>query len=315
VLRRNTFNFATGTYWSDIDFNPKTGNFVAVWSQGFTHGAEINGNGDVVAKGLVSSTTGTYDGLAISYSPKSETLLMVGQAPGHIGSYNIYAAELNGRGARTSTDTEISSLFKASFHPRVAAKTGPLDGSPAEWNVTFSSQGIYNQVVRSSTTGGGPAGSLGSVPPPATGGGSGCSTADPFANLGGGTCVNGGWVAPGSGGSSGSGSGGSVGGSGCPGTAPFSGAVCQNGGWVPGGSGSGGSSGGSSSGGCATPDPFVAMGGGTCINGGWIFGLTPVLVDAPELVASLPASMSPRGQSANTPSARWAFGATAAART
>src|SRR5262249_41214085 len=64
----------------------------------------------------------------------------------------------------------------------------------------------------------------------------GCVTLDPFAALGGGTCVNGGWLPPGM--------------SASPGTpAPPLAPPPEAG--------------------CVTPDPFVAFGGGTCVNGGW----------------------------------------------
>ena len=66
-----------------------------------------------------------------------------------------------------------------------------------------------------------------SPPPPTTGG---CTTSDPFASLGGGTCVDGGWWPPGL----------------LP-PAPTP--------TVPGG--------------CTTADPFVSIGGGVCVNGGW----------------------------------------------
>src|SRR5215471_13996738 len=81
-------------------------------------------------------------------------------------------------------------------------------------------------------------------------GSAGCTTPDPFIVLGGGTCVNGGWLPPGY--VTGSSSSGSSGPSGSTSSGISSGT-------------SGGSSG---SGACATPDPFVVLGGGTCVNGG-----------------------------------------------
>jgi hypothetical protein len=68
----------------------------------------------------------------------------------------------------------------------------------------------------------------------------GCSPIDPFASLGGGTCVNGNWLPPGmTGGDS----------------APPPPSEPQP---AP------------SAGGCATPDPFVSLGGGTCVDGNWL---------------------------------------------
>lgn len=291
VIRHNTFAFAGATYIGDIAFNAATNRYVAVWSQGPTHGAEITANGDVLAAGLVSSTTGSYDGLGISYNPASGTFLLVGHGP----SYDIWAAELNTRGARTSGDTNITSAGGpvGSFYPRASART-----NAPHWNVSFAHNfaSMRDQIVTTSSSGGGPAGSLGTVSTPTptgpgSGGGStgGCPGTAPFPGA---VCVNGGWVP-------GTTSGGSGSTGGCPGTAPFPGAVCVNGGWVPGtasgGSGSTGgclgtapfpgavcvnggwipgtTSGGSgSTGGCTTPDPFAAIGGGTCVNGGWIPG-------------------------------------------
>jgi hypothetical protein len=299
---RNTFNFAAATYTTDIALNSATGRYIAVWSQigSGTMGAEITPGGDVIARGLVSSATGTYDGLGLSYNSNSGTFLLVGQGP----SADIWGAELNSRGARTSADAPITSAGgpTGSFYPRAAARA-----NAPHWNVTFSHNftATRNQVIATFSSGGGPAGSLGSVP---GGGGStgGCPGTAPFPGA---VCVNGGWV-PGAGGGGTSGCPGTApfpgavcvnggwvpgagggGTTGCPGTAPFPGAVCVNGGWVP-GAGGGGSTGGclgtapfpgavcvnggwvpgsgGSTGGCTTPDPFTAIGGGTCVNGGWI---------------------------------------------
>ena len=258
VLRRNTFNFAGATYITDLAFNPSTARFVGAWYQGGTFGAEIDGNGDTVSQGLLSTVTGTRDGLGLAYNAISGTFLLVGMGP----SYNLWGAELNTRGARTSGDTEITSAGGplGSYHPRTAASV-----NAADWNVSFyHDTGLMrDQVVRTSSRGGGPAGTLGAVsqppptnnPPPPT---SGCSTPDPFAAIGGGTCINGGWV-PGSGG-------GSTNTGGCTTASPGTGWTCVNGGWVP------PTSGGTSSGGCTTSDPFAAIGGGTCLNGGWVPG-------------------------------------------
>jgi glucose/arabinose dehydrogenase len=116
------------------------------------------------------------------------------------------------------------------------------------------------------------------APPPSSGGG--CTTPDPFASLGGGTCVNGGWLPPGVAPPSGappppppSSS------SGCTTPDPFvsiGGGTCVNGGWVPGFVSAPSAPPPppppppSSPTGCTTPDPFATLGGGTCVNGGWL---------------------------------------------
>ncbi|MEO5896532.1 MAG: fibronectin type III domain-containing protein [Vicinamibacterales bacterium] len=138
--------------------------------------------------------------------------------------------------------------------------------------------------------------------PPASSRPTTCSTADPFASLGGGTCYNGGWLPPGMpipGGSttttppastpppSSSTPPAPTGPTTCSTSDPFAamgGGTCYRGGWLSPGMAipSGGTVSPSAppSGtpppptnlilGCATPDPFTAMGGGTCVNGGWL---------------------------------------------
>ena len=109
----------------------------------------------------------------------------------------------------------------------------------------------------------------------------GCTTGDPFASLGGGTCYNGNWLPPGmalpgttsptpptpaSSGSSG----------GCTIPDPFTslgGGTCYNGNWLPPGMsipGSGTSNQPQPPGGCTTSDPYVSLGGGTCVDGNWV---------------------------------------------
>jgi hypothetical protein len=96
--------------------------------------------------------------------------------------------------------------------------------------LSYSAGTVYRLV--SSTT---------SAPP---GGGPACATPDPFVALGGGTCVNGGWLPPGI----------------VPPPAPPPSTTPPP---TPPPTPTGGT-------GCATPDPFVALGGGTCVNGGWL---------------------------------------------
>ncbi len=263
VVRRNLFNAAPATFITDLAFNPSTGRFVAAWFQspGGTIAAEIDGNGDVVAQGLVSTLTGSDTGLGLSYNPGSGTFLLVGQGQ---ATYNVSAAELNSRGARTSADGDVTSSPGAtgSYYPRAAAGPG------SRWDVSFEHDAnlMLDQILVTSSSGGGPAGSLGGAvsggggstpPPPAPGG---CPGTAPFPGA---VCVNGGWVP-------GTTSGGSTGGTtsgGCTTSAPGTGWVCVNGGWVPGTTT--GSTGGTTSGGCTSPAPGS---GWVCVNGGWVPG-------------------------------------------
>ena len=134
-----------------------------------------------------------------------------------------------------------------------------------------------------------PGGSTGSA------GSTGCTSPDPFATMGGGTCIDGGWLPPGAAPPASTGSSGSSGSSGskippalipCDGAPPAPGWVCVNGGWLPpdhplaiaaaSGANTGSSPGppppDTTTSSCIGPDPFVSIPGlvGVCINGGWI---------------------------------------------
>jgi glucose/arabinose dehydrogenase len=141
------------------------------------------------------------------------------------------------------------------------------------------------------------AGRLLRLEPAGSSAGSGCATPDPFAAIGGGAWVNGGWVPPGhpagagagvitgvsaggggpsSGGTSGGGTGGS---SSCMSPQPGSDWVCLNGGWVPPGfPGTGAGSTPSGTGGGSTPPPanntactsIQPVSNWVCVNGGWV---------------------------------------------
>jgi hypothetical protein len=161
--------------------------------------------------------------------------------------------------------------------------------------------------------------SSGPAPAPVPQAPAACSTPDPFAGMGGGTCYNGGWLPPGMpvpGGSSPA----------APPPAPapppssgpapapvpqapatcstpdpfagMGGGTCYNGGWLPPGMPVPGGtvapppaapispSPGTPSG-CATPDPFVSLGGGTCVNGGWLpLGMDQHAPVHPEVVVT-----------------------------
>jgi hypothetical protein len=112
-----------------------------------------------------------------------------------------------------------------------------------------------------------------------------CTTPDPFVSIGGGVCINGGWVPAGAGGFTSpvpappSGGGSSTpSSSGCLTSMPAPGWVCVNGGWLPANHplASGVTStttppppSGNRTATCTIPDPFTSIGGGVCINGGW----------------------------------------------
>jgi hypothetical protein len=133
-----------------------------------------------------------------------------------------------------------------------------------------------------------------SAPPPAPAppANSSCTIPDPFVSIGGGACVDGGWLPPNHPLASGGGSataptptpGAGPGSATCTTPDPFAaigGGACINGGWLPSSHplASGGGSaaaptpppaGAPTPATCTTPDPFAAIGGGVCINGGWL---------------------------------------------
>lgn len=163
---------------------------------------------------------------------------------------------------------------------------------------------IPGGMVGTTTSTAAPSGPPSDPAPPATSttsSASPCATPDPFMAIGGGACVNGGWIPAGMSAPSSSASSSSTpstsststvvitsstpSSAGCTISDPFvsiGGGTCVNGGWIPGHisvapTGSSLSSGTSTSGGqaptfggCTIPDPFVSIGGGLCVNGGWI---------------------------------------------
>jgi len=336
LWNRTTFGFAQSVFVTDVAYNAATGHYVMGWSLGGgSRYADLDNQGNLTSSGLISAAIGGSTSFSLEYNGVSGTFLAVGHNHGgEPAPFDtlVLGAELNATGFPITGKTYLTSNGGAgSFYPRVFGQVGAPN-----WNVVFSIQHLvaYDQIISTTSTGGGPAGgsssssssggstsSSGSSSSSSSGGSSsggttgGCTTPDPFVAIGGGHCVNGGWLpgpTPGptgsssssssSGGgstssSSSSGGGSSSGGSGgCTTPDPFvaiGGGHCVNGGWLPGPAPSGGSSssssssssgggstssGGSSSGGgagCTTSDPFVAIGGGHCVNGGWLPGPAP----------------------------------------
>ena len=264
LRRRNIIHHSAGTYISDVAHNPVTGRNVMVWYSlaGGIFGAETDAAGDVVASGIVSQVVGSYDGLGISYNAGSGTFLMVGH---HQTSLNIGGLELNKRGGRSSNDRVISSTNPppsiGSFYPR------PTASLPSQWTISYGRDyaNAYVQGVETISTGGAADVPIGPVqnptptptptPAPAPQPG-GCTSPDPFASIGGGSCVNGGWLPPGMGPA--------------PAPAPTP-TPTPTPAPAP-----------APSAGCSTPNPFAAMNTGYCVNGGWQFGNPPAPAPAPS---------------------------------
>jgi hypothetical protein len=305
VSNRTSFGFSAGTFATGIDVNPYGHSYVMAWAvHPGTRTATFDLNGNQIATNFVTDRFGYDQSLDLAFNSISGTFLAVSSDS---ATLEVGGVEVAYNGAPSSAAQVITNGARlGSFHPMAKERFGTN-----QWSVVYSRdfRGATKQVVATSSTAGGTpiAGGGGSAPSPTGGGGStGCSTPDPFVAIGGGTCVNGGWVPGGTsappptsppppspspastctapdpfaaiGGGTcvnggwvpGSSGGGATNPGGCTTPDPFAaigGGVCVSGGWRPGG---GGSSGGS--GGCTTPDPFVAIGGGTCVNGGWTPG-------------------------------------------
>jgi hypothetical protein len=253
ISGRTSFGFTGGTFATGIGVNAAN-QYVMGWAVGpGTRTATFDQNGSQLTTNFVTDRFGYNQSLGLGYNAASGTFLVVSSDS---QSLEVAAIELAGSGApnsSTSIITDGATQNGGSFYPRTTQHVGAK-----QWDVVYSRnyQAATNQIVATSSTGGGSGATAGG----STGGTTttGCSTPDPFASLGGGTCVNGGWLPPGSGSTSTSTGG-------CTSTQPASDWVCVNGGWVPPTTTSSGS-------GCSTPDPFLSIGGGTCVNGGWIPG-------------------------------------------
>jgi hypothetical protein len=290
-----------------LQFNPSTGNYVAVWADsgtGVITGAELSGTGTLIASGAMPSTIiGSQNGIALSYNSTSGTFLLIGFTQ-MMAVEQVKGLELNKHGAPNSPVIDVTALPLDSnyFAPRATARS-----DADEWLVDAGSLAHYVQVVRTATVSGGSERRL-----------DGCYAPDPFAAMGGGTCYDDGWLPPGMTPPTGATTpptspppSSSMGN--CSTPDPFSamgGGTCYNGGWLPPGMSPPSTATAppppnppamqtppppsDSTAGCATPDPFVEIGGGTCYNGGWLPpGMAPP--DVPSAPPALPPPTSPTG--------------------
>jgi hypothetical protein len=310
LLTITRFGCALGTYNTDVAVNSATNHYILGWALASgSNYIDLDSAGNPGLSGLISSQVGGSTSFSLDYNATSGTFLAVGQ---HNSLFEIAGAELNSSGFPITGTVVLTAggLSPGSFFPRAAAQAGVPN-----WNVVYSIRYIAgaDQIISTTSTNGGPAGP---PPPPPPGptptptpSPTGCTTPDPFASIGGGTCVNGGWVpgpapapsptppptppptptpAPTSG---------------CTTPDPFisiGGGHCVNGGWQPG------------PGpapaptptptptptpppappptGCTTSDPFVSIGGGHCVNGGWLPGPGPAPTPTPTPTPTPPPS-------------------------
>jgi len=263
-----TFGFSGGSFNTDLAVNAANQYVIVFVNYSGAQYALLSSAGTLLNAGLVSTSFGGNDNMALDYNPVSGTFLAVGQ---HNSQWEIGGAELNSSGFPITTALTLTSggVNPGSLFPRTARRT-----DAAQWAVTYSQQYATGglQIIATTSTNGGPAGPAPApapgpapAPPPPTN--SSCAGSDPFASIGGGHCENGGWrmgpapnspapapaPAPAPPPPTG----------GCAGPDPFAslgGGVCRNGGWTMAGTG------------CSGPDPFASLGGGHCENGGWRMG-------------------------------------------
>lgn len=268
LLGRSTVEKYAAQATAEIDVNTWSGHDVVVWTDsGEVFGAELSPTGRVISRGLIAAGMGLSGSNArpFSYNPVSNTFLLIARSSGLRPNEVV---ELNQHGTPLSARTPLVNPFQ---HEVVATRTDAAEWRALGTDETFGN--TFYQTTRgiaTSTRNGGSTRRLG-----------GCDTPDPFQSLGGGTCFDFGWLAPGMN---------------LPGTDPFTptntppptvppsgctmpdpftslgGGTCVNGGWLPPGypSTTGGGSPPPPSTTCTIPDPFVSIGGGVCINGGWI---------------------------------------------
>jgi hypothetical protein len=305
---RQTFNFISGfTFISDLDYNPNTNRYVMTWWQHLTgggdetHVAEIDAAGNLVTTGLMTTIFAGYNSLAIAFNGLTGTFAVVSLP----ATDQVYAAELNSRGFRTSALTEVGAGVITRY-TRVSA-----NHEQPEWNTSFVHNYLValNLIIATTSSGGGPPGAYGAPgsPQPPPGGGTpppappppagGCTTPQPASDW---VCVNGNWLPPSSGG-------GGTPNPNCPTAQPAPDWVCVNGNWLPPSSGGGGTPNPN----CPTVQPAPDW---VCVNGNWLPGSggggtgnpnCPTTQPAPDWVCLngnwLPPSGGGGGSSCTTP--------------
>lgn len=264
VSGRDSFGFAPNTFATGIDVNAAN-QYVLAWAMGpGTMSALFESTGLQSGTNFVSARLGYDLSLGLAFNPNNNTFLVASQDS---ASAEIAAAELYASGVPKSAAEIVTAGARApkhgSFYPQVATRTGTN-----QWNVVYSfdREGAANQVVASGGATGTPPPSSPPPPPPS----GGCTTPDPFSSIGGGTCINGGWVPGGA----------------APAPAPTPAPPAPP---AP------------PSGGCTTPDPFVSIGGGTCIDGGWRPGTPPSAPAPPTTPAPAPAPAPAPPSTCSTP--------------
>jgi hypothetical protein len=257
------FGYGGGTFDTLVDVMPQSGRYLVTWAiHPGTVSATFDSAGALITATFVTGRLGFDQSLGMAFNPATSTALVV---ISDLSSLEVGAIEVKANGSPIGTAQVITDgARKGSNYPMVA-----VNPSTGQWNTVYARDFLIaiEQLIASAAT---------VLPaPPAPGGvivHRECILPDPFTALGGGTCVNGGWVppvvpqsvAPTPGG--------------CTTADPFTslgGGTCINGGWLPPGMGTAAPAPSPTPApaaptGCSIPDPFTSIGGGICRNGGWI---------------------------------------------
>jgi hypothetical protein len=191
---------------SELEVNTNTGNYLAVIGG---YGVELAPDGTLVAQGPISTNLNFAVPVRLSYSPAAGTFLLGGRPFSQPGAL----LELNQHGVPMSALPGPDSLALGAHE------------TAREWIVANRET---TRIIGTATPFGGSAALLPD-----------CITPDPFASLGGGRCVNRGWLPPGH----------PLIPSGTPPTPPPLPRPPTS---------------------CTIPDPFTSLGGGVCVGNGWV---------------------------------------------
>ena len=191
---RTTFGFASGTFTTGVDVN-NANQYVVAWGLGpgtRTIVFDQMGN-QLTSATFVTNRLGYNQSLGFAFNRASGTFLVVSSDS---VSAEVAAIETTSSGAPSSAAQIVTDgAVGGSFYPLVAQRPGSN-----QWDVVYSRNfaAATNQIVSTSSTGGGTALSgTGALTGGGSGGGTtsgGCTTPDPFTAIGGGHCVNGGWL-------------------------------------------------------------------------------------------------------------------------
>jgi hypothetical protein len=146
------FGAAVGTFGTGVGYNPTNGHYVMGWSVSpGAFGAEIDGQGNVLRTGLISSRLGTPTSFDLAFNPVSGTFLTVSEDP---QSSDVVGLQLNNSGTPNTVAAQLTNgCANGSFFPRVGART-----DAKEWNITFARcfTSVADQIISTTSSEAGP---------------------------------------------------------------------------------------------------------------------------------------------------------------